>query len=32
MIQVKDKYNDDDLFPLLDTPNIKSHDATYIIV
>ena len=32
MIQIKDKDNDDDLFPLLDTLNIKSHDEIYTIV
>ena len=30
-IQIKDKGNNDDLFPLLDAPNAKYHDAAYTI-
>ena len=32
MIQIKDKDNDDDLFPISDASNIKSHDVAYTIV
>ena len=32
MIQIKVEYNNDDFFPLLDESNVKSYDATYIII
>ena len=32
MIQIKEKDNDDDLFPISDASNIKSHDVAYTIV
>ena len=31
MIQIKYKDSDDNLFPLSDAPNVKSHDAAHII-